>query len=88
MHDYSEENRDENHHLHWVELSSERLAKIVEELQRLIAENNAEDQVELAGQFCMGTCQQGVCVTLDEELFSLTPETTRAFFEKEVAPRL
>ena len=61
---------------------------IVEELQRLIAENNAEDQVELAGQFCMGICQQGVCVTLDEELFSLTPETTRAFFEKEVAPRL
>ena len=62
--------------------------KIVEELQRLIAENNVEDQVELAGQFCMGTCQEGVCVTLDEELFSLTPETTRAFFEKEVAPRL
>lgn len=30
--------------------------KIVEELQRLIAENNAEDQVELAGQFCIRHC--------------------------------
>ena len=62
--------------------------QIVGELQRLVAQNNLGDKVELAGQFCMGNCQNGVCVTLDGETFSLTPETTGAFFEKEVLSRL
>lgn len=62
--------------------------QIVEELQRLVAENDLKDKIELAGKFCMGNCQNGVCVTLDEENFSLTPETTRSFFEKDVLPRL
>jgi len=62
--------------------------QIVEELQRLVAANNLGDTVELAGQFCMGNCQNGVCVTLDGETFSLTPETARDFFEKNVLPRL
>lgn len=62
--------------------------QIVEELQRLVAANNVGDKVELAGQFCMGNCQNGVCVTMDDETFSLTPETTRDFFEKNVLPRL
>lgn len=62
--------------------------QIVEELQRLVAENDLKDKIELAGQFCMGNCQNGVCVTLDGELFSLSPDTTRAFFENDVLPRL
>lgn len=62
--------------------------QIVEELQRLVTTNNLGDKVELAGQFCMGNCQNGVCVSMDGETFSLTPETTRDFFEKDVLPRL
>ena len=62
--------------------------QIVEELQRLVAENNLKDKVELAGQFCMGNCQNGVCVTLDGENFSLSPDTTRDFFNKQVLARL
>ncbi len=62
--------------------------QIVEQLQRLIAERKLESQIELAGQFCMGNCQQGVCVTIDGETFSLSPETTREFFENTVLPRL
>ena len=38
--------------------------QIVEELQRLVAEHQLGGQVELAGQFCMGNCQNGVCVTV------------------------
>ena len=60
--------------------------QIVEELQRLVAENDLKDKIELAGKFCMGNCQNGVCVTMDEKLFSLTPETTKEFFETEVLP--
>ena len=62
--------------------------QIVEELQYLIAQNNLQDKVDLGGTFCMGNCQKGVCVTLDDQFFSLTPETTREFFEKEVLTRV
>ena len=62
--------------------------QIVEQLQRLVAQHQLADKVELAGQFCMGNCQQGVCVTVDGEPFSLTPETTAAFFESTILPRL
>lgn len=62
--------------------------QVVEELQKQIAEHKAGDSVELAGTFCLGQCQKGVCVLLDEEFFSLTPETTKAFFEENVLPRI
>ena len=62
--------------------------QIVEELQRLVAENNLKDQVELAGKFCMGNCQNGVCVTVNDENFSLSPDGTRAFFETQVLPKV
>lgn len=61
---------------------------VVEQLQYLIAENNLGDKVDLGGTFCMGKCQQGVCVTIGEEFFSVTPETVTDFFEKEVKTRL
>lgn len=58
--------------------------QIVEQLQYLIAENNLKETVELSGTFCMGNCQQGVCVTAEDKTFSLTPDTTKEFFESEV----
>ena len=62
--------------------------KVVTRFQELVDEHKLQASVELAGKFCMGNCQNGVCVTLDDENFSLTPETTRSFFEKDVLPRL
>lgn len=60
----------------------------VEKLQHLIAQHELGDKVELTGQFCMGQCQKGICVTRDEDMFSLTPETVTSFFEKEVLGKL
>ena len=60
---------------------------VVEQLQYLIAENKLGDEIELGGTFCMGKCQQGVCVTVDDQLFSVSPETVREFFEKNVKPK-
>lgn len=37
--------------------------QVVEQLQYLISENNLGDKVELGGTFCLGRCQEGVCVT-------------------------
>ena len=62
--------------------------QIVEELQYLVAKNNLKEKVELGGTFCMGDCKNGVCVTLDDKKFSLTPETTAEFFEKEVLAKV
>ena len=62
--------------------------QVVEELQYLITENNLSDKVELGGTFCMGKCQQGVCVTVDGEFFSVTPERVSEFFEANVKAKV
>ena len=62
--------------------------QIVEQLQYLVAENNLKDKVELSGTFCMGNCVNGVNVTVDDKLYSLSPETTEDFFEKEILPKV
>lgn len=58
--------------------------QVVERLQQLIAEHNLHNTVELNGTFCMGRCQEGVCVMADDQFFSVNPETVDTFFEKEV----
>ncbi len=62
--------------------------QVVEELQYLIKENDLGDKVELGGTFCMGKCQQGVCVTVEDAFHSVTPETVKEFFEKEVLAKV
>ena len=54
--------------------------QVVEELRQLIADNKLEGKVDLAGTFCMGKCEQGVCVTVGGELFSVNPNTVKTFF--------
>ncbi len=58
--------------------------QVVEQLQYLIAENDLKDKVELGGTFCMGKCQLGVCVTVDSEFYSVTPESVNEFFENAI----
>ncbi len=58
--------------------------QVVEKLQDLIREHELGDKVELAGTFCLGKCQQGVCVTVGEEFYSVSPDTVDAFFEENV----
>ena len=62
--------------------------QVVEALQRLVADNNLGDKVELGGTFCIGKCQQGVCVTVDNEFFSVTPETVKEFFETQILAKI
>ena len=49
--------------------------EVVEKLQNLINDNVLKDKVTLSGKFCMGNCQNGVSVTVDGELFSVSPDT-------------
>ena len=61
---------------------------VVEQLQKLITENKLEDKVEISGTFCLGRCQQGVCVTADDDFFSVTPETVNEFFNENIVEKV
>ena len=62
--------------------------QVVTQLQQLIAENNLGDKVELGGTFCMGNCQKGVCVTVEDQFYSVTPATVAEFFQKNVKEKV
>ena len=58
--------------------------QVVEQLQYLISKNGLSDKVELGGTFCMGKCQSGVCVTIGDEIFSVSPETVEDLFKENI----
>ena len=62
--------------------------QVVEQMQSLIEKKGLKDKVELGGTFCIGECQKGVCVKIGDEIFSVTPEMTDEFFEKNVVAKL
>ena len=62
--------------------------QVVTQLQYLIAKHGLGDKVELGGTFCMNKCQQGVCVTLDNDFFSVSPDTVNEFFNTKVLPNV
>ena len=61
---------------------------IIQKLEELITERQLNEKIELNGSFCMGECSNGVCVKINDELFSVSPETVNTFFENEVLRRL
>lgn len=58
--------------------------QVVALLKRLIEENQLSGEYELEGTFCTGNCQHGVCVEMNGNTYSLTPDNTEAFFRKEI----
>lgn len=62
--------------------------EVVKEMSSLVKEHQVEQEVELIGSFCNGQCLGDVCVTIDGEIFSLRPENTKEFFEKEIMGRI
>lgn len=61
---------------------------VLEAFGELIKTNGLEEKVELAGTFCMGKCQTGVNVSIEDEIFSVTPDTVADFFKDEVLKRI
>ena len=61
---------------------------VVEQFQSLIAQHSLKEKVDLGGTFCMGECSKGVCVTVDGQLFSVSPDTVTEFFEKEILAKV
>ena len=61
--------------------------RIVEQFQELVEEYGVGDEVELRGSLCMNNCRMGVCVTVDDKLYTVSPEKAREFFEENIIPK-
>ena len=62
--------------------------EVIKKLQHLVASHNLQDKVSLNGDFCTGNCERGVCVRVEDELFTVKPETAESFFEEQILSRL
>ena len=62
--------------------------QVVDQLRQLLQQHQLTDKIELAGTFCLGQCQQCVCVTVDDDVFSVRPEEVDVFFNENVLTRL
>ena len=62
--------------------------QVAERLRDLIAGAGLGDRIEMGRTFCMGKCEQGVCVTVDGAFFSVSPETVSSFFDEEIRAKL
>ena len=65
-------------------------AEIVELLQAAVAENHLENDVTLAGSFCIGKCNRiGVTVQVDDEVYTgVTKDGFKEFFQEQVLAKL
>lgn len=63
---------------------------IVELFTNAVAENHLENDVTLAGSFCIGQCNRvGVTVQIDDDIYTgVTKETFKEFFKENVLNRL
>ena len=62
--------------------------EIVTTFREQIEEKGLEDDVQLAGIFCLGNCTNAVTVKVEDEVHSVQPETAAEFFENEIVSRL
>lgn len=53
---------------------------VVEQFQRLLEKHQLTDEVKLLGQFCMGQCQKGVNVTINQQVISVEPSDVESVF--------
>lgn len=64
--------------------------EIVELLQKAIEEYHLEDEITLAGSFCIGKCNRiGVTVQVDDDVYTgVTKEGFKEFFSENVLNKL
>ena len=60
--------------------------EIVELFQKAVAEYNLDDEITLAGSFCIGKCNRvGVTVQIDDDIHvGVTKENFKEFFKENV----
>ena len=63
---------------------------IISDLQDMVGEAGLQDEVTVKAAFCHGECARAVAVkfTGEDEIYSVSPKTARAFFENEIKKRV
>ena len=62
---------------------------IINVFKRMIAQNQLAEQVKLSASFCLGKCQQGVAVRIDDEIVTgVNPENAEEIFREKVMKEL
>ena len=61
---------------------------VVEYLQKAISDNQLDEKVILSGTFCLGRCQEGVCVMVEDQFHSVSPDTVEEFFKTEILAKV
>lgn len=59
---------------------------VTEAFEQIIESKNLHENIEMKAQFCMKQCQNGVCVSIGEQVYSVSPDTAASFFESTVLP--
>jgi NADH:ubiquinone oxidoreductase subunit E len=59
---------------------------VIQIFQQLVESEGLHDAVEMKAQFCMKQCQNGVSVAIGDEIYSVSPENAKSFFETTVLP--
>lgn len=63
---------------------------VITAMQQLLEEEAYGNQLELKSVFCLGHCQSGVSVQLDDDptIYSVTPDSVKEFYATTVLPKL
>lgn len=61
---------------------------VLQYFQHQIEKRGLHDKIEITGAFCMGNCQNGVSVKINDELFGVTPDSAAKFFEEKILTKL
>jgi NADH:ubiquinone oxidoreductase subunit E len=61
---------------------------VLREFQSVASETSAGEYVDMGGRFCMGKCQEGVSISIEDEYFSVSPSTAREFFKNVVIGKI
>lgn len=57
---------------------------VLQSFQRLVEEGNLHDKIEIKAAFCVKNCQNGVSVTVNDQVYSVIAENARTFFKEKV----
>ena len=60
---------------------------VLPKLQKLIAEHELEETIELKGSFCLETCSHGIVMKFQDTRFSnINPQNVETKFKEEIIP--
>lgn len=64
--------------------------KVITELQQLTEEDSFGSHIELKSVFCLGHCQTGVSVQINDEetIYSVSKDSVKDFYYNTIVPKL